>query len=108
MRRMRQIGVTGLRVLERHHKAMGKSIGQPFWTDVGSPFERGNAVDLCGQRLKASNDFLNLLLGHLRLDFEEDDMPGQTMTNSILTRGGAKTAWFKDTEGNILAVSQRL
>src|SRR5437773_2304042 len=75
MRRMRQIGVTGVRVLERHHKAMGKSIGQPFWTDVGSPFERGNAVDLCGQRLKASNDFLNLLLGHLRLDFEEDDMP---------------------------------
>jgi predicted enzyme related to lactoylglutathione lyase len=40
--------------------------------------------------------------------FEEYDMPGQTMTNSILTRGGAKTAWFKDTEGNILAVSQRL
>jgi hypothetical protein len=36
------------------------------------------------------------------------DMPGQTMTNSILTRGGAKTAWFKDTEGNILAVSQRI
>ncbi|PYR59675.1 MAG: glyoxalase, partial [Acidobacteria bacterium] len=26
----------------------------------------------------------------------------------IATGGGAKTAWFKDTEGNILAVSQRL
>ena len=38
--------------------------------------------------------------------FEEYDMPGQPMTNSILTAGGAKTAWFKDTEGNILAVSQ--
>ena len=38
--------------------------------------------------------------------FEEYDMPGQRMTNSILTAGGAKTAWFKDTEGNILAVSQ--
>jgi hypothetical protein len=25
-----------------------------------------------------------------------------------MTGGGAKTAWFKDTEGNILAVSQRL
>jgi hypothetical protein len=24
------------------------------------------------------------------------------------TGGGAKTAWFKDTEGNILAISQRL
>lgn len=40
--------------------------------------------------------------------FEEYDMPGVTMKNSILTGGGAKTAWFKDTEGNILAVSQRL
>jgi glyoxalase/bleomycin resistance protein/dioxygenase superfamily protein len=25
-----------------------------------------------------------------------------------VTAGGAKTAWFKDTEGNTLAVSQRL
>jgi predicted enzyme related to lactoylglutathione lyase len=40
--------------------------------------------------------------------FEEYDMPGMTMKNSIMTGGGAKTAWFKDTEGNILAVSQRL
>jgi predicted enzyme related to lactoylglutathione lyase len=40
--------------------------------------------------------------------FEEYDMPGVTMRNSIATGGGAKTAWFKDTEGNILAVSQRL
>ena len=40
--------------------------------------------------------------------FEEYDMPGIKMTNSIATGGGAKTAWFKDTEGNILAVSQRL
>jgi predicted enzyme related to lactoylglutathione lyase len=40
--------------------------------------------------------------------FEEYDMPGVTMKNSIATAGGAKTAWFKDTEGNILAVSQRL
>ena len=39
--------------------------------------------------------------------FEEYDMPGVTMRNSIATAGGAKTAWFKDTEGNILAVSQR-
>jgi predicted enzyme related to lactoylglutathione lyase len=40
--------------------------------------------------------------------FEEYNMPGMPMTNSIATAGGAKTAWFKDTEGNILAVSQRL
>jgi hypothetical protein len=34
-------------------------------------------------------------------------MPGMKMRNSIFTGGGAKTAWFKNTEGNILAVSQR-
>ena len=40
--------------------------------------------------------------------FEEYDIPGVNMKNSIATGGGAKTAWFKDTEGNILAISQRL
>jgi predicted enzyme related to lactoylglutathione lyase len=42
------------------------------------------------------------------VNFEEYDMPGVAMKNSIATGGGARTAWFKDTEGNILAVSQRL
>jgi hypothetical protein len=40
--------------------------------------------------------------------FEEYDLPGLKTVNSIATGGGAKTAWFKDSEGNILAVSQRL
>ena len=33
-------------------------------------------------------------------------MPGLETRNSIAVGGGAKTAWFKDTEGNILAISQ--
>jgi catechol 2,3-dioxygenase-like lactoylglutathione lyase family enzyme len=40
--------------------------------------------------------------------FEEYDLPGMSTKNSVATGGGAKTAWFKDTEGNILAVSQTL
>jgi catechol 2,3-dioxygenase-like lactoylglutathione lyase family enzyme len=40
--------------------------------------------------------------------FEEYNVPGMKMENSIMSAGGAKTAWFKDTEGNILAISQRL
>jgi catechol 2,3-dioxygenase-like lactoylglutathione lyase family enzyme len=40
--------------------------------------------------------------------FEQYDMPGMNKTSGIATAGGAKTAWFKDTEGNILAVSQTL
>lgn len=30
------------------------------------------------------------------------------MENSVATGSGAKTGWFKDTEGNIFAVSQTL
>jgi catechol 2,3-dioxygenase-like lactoylglutathione lyase family enzyme len=40
--------------------------------------------------------------------FEEYDMGQLKTVNSIATGGGAKTAWFKDTEGNILAISQRM
>ena len=40
--------------------------------------------------------------------FEEYDMPGIKTEHGIASSGGAKTAWFKDTEGNILAVSQRV
>jgi len=40
--------------------------------------------------------------------FEEYDMPQIKTENSIATGGGAKTAWFKDSEGNIMAISQRI
>jgi predicted enzyme related to lactoylglutathione lyase len=39
--------------------------------------------------------------------FEDYDMPGKD-ENGIVTGGGAKAAWFKDTEGNIMAVIQQL
>ena len=31
-------------------------------------------------------------------------MPGEKSPSGIITAGGAKAAWFKDTEGNILAI----
>jgi predicted enzyme related to lactoylglutathione lyase len=40
--------------------------------------------------------------------FEEYDMPGMKTVNGIATAGGAKAAWFKDTEGNILALIETL
>ena len=42
------------------------------------------------------------------LVFLEYDMPAIKTQNGVATGGGAKTAWFKDTEGNILAISERL
>ena len=38
--------------------------------------------------------------------FFQYDMPG--MKDGIATAGGAKTAWFKDPEGNILAIVQSM
>jgi predicted enzyme related to lactoylglutathione lyase len=38
--------------------------------------------------------------------FLEYDMPGLKTTNGIATGGGAKSAWFKDSEGNIMAIIQ--
>ena len=38
--------------------------------------------------------------------FERYDMPGVEGDGDIVTGGGARAAWFKDTEGNILAVIQ--
>jgi len=40
--------------------------------------------------------------------FEEYDKPDMKTKDSIFIGGGAKAAWFKDTEGNILAVIQDL
>lgn len=36
------------------------------------------------------------------------DMPGERSPQGAVTAGGAKAAWFKDTEGNIMAVIQTL
>ncbi len=63
---------------------------------------------------KASQAFwqvedIELEVGELKrrgVKFEEYDMPGMKSENSIYTGGGARAAWFKDTEGNIMAVIQ--
>lgn len=33
-----------------------------------------------------------------------DDMPGDRSPQGAITAGGAKAAWFRDTEGNIMAL----
>lgn len=36
--------------------------------------------------------------------FEDYDMPGEKSPSGVITAGGAKAAWFKDSEANILAI----
>jgi len=40
--------------------------------------------------------------------FEDYDMPGEKSAAGAITAGGAKAAWFRDSEGNILALIQNL
>lgn len=40
--------------------------------------------------------------------FENFDMPEEKSPAGAVTAGGAKAAWFKDSEGNILALIQSL
>jgi catechol 2,3-dioxygenase-like lactoylglutathione lyase family enzyme len=40
------------------------------------------------------------------VSFEEYDMPNLKTQGGIATAAGAKAAWFKDSEGNILAIIQ--
>lgn len=40
--------------------------------------------------------------------FEQYDMPGERSPEGAVTAGGAKAAWFKDSEGNIMALIQDL
>lgn len=40
------------------------------------------------------------------VEFEHYDLPDLKTGGDIATGGGARSAWFKDTEGNILAIVQ--
>lgn len=40
--------------------------------------------------------------------FEEYDMPGARSPEGAVIAGGAKAAWFKDSEGNIMAVIENV
>jgi predicted enzyme related to lactoylglutathione lyase len=42
------------------------------------------------------------------VEFESYDLPGVKTHDGIAAGGGAKAAWFRDTEGNIMALVQAL
>lgn len=51
------------------------------------------------------------LIGDLKargVKFEDYDMPGERSPAGAVIAGGAKAAWFKDSEGNIMALIENL
>ena len=86
--------------------------------------QAGGVVYECGQNTacflyptpnagtsKASQAFWQVEIAELKargVAFENYDMPGDKSASGAISAGGAKAAWFKDTEGNILAIVQNL
>jgi predicted enzyme related to lactoylglutathione lyase len=42
------------------------------------------------------------------VEFETYDSPGEKSPEGAITAGGAKAAWFKDSEGNIMALIEEV
>ncbi|MES3000019.1 MAG: VOC family protein [Pseudomonadota bacterium] len=53
-------------------------------------------------------DSLIVALKAKGVKFEDYDMPGEKSAAGAISAGGAKAAWFKDSEGNIMALIQNL
>jgi predicted enzyme related to lactoylglutathione lyase len=87
--------------------------------DEGLVFEAGNNTQLYlykRDQTKADHTVASFMVGDIETEvnhlknkgvlFEEYDLPNIKTVNSIATSGKFKSAWFKDTEGNIISVSQ--
>ncbi len=54
-------------------------------------------------------DDLDAEMEYLRgkgVEFEEYDMPGLKTSDGVAETGGLRSAWFKDPDGNILAITE--
>jgi catechol 2,3-dioxygenase-like lactoylglutathione lyase family enzyme len=71
-----------------------------------SPYA-GTAKNTCAEW---SVDDIDAVMTELRgrgVTFEEYDMPGFKTENGVATLGPFKGSWFKDSEGNLLAITQK-
>jgi predicted enzyme related to lactoylglutathione lyase len=79
-------------------------------TEVFMYVSGGAGISKASQAFWAVKD-LKAEVAELRargLTFEQYDMPGMKMQDGIVESGGALAAWFKDSEGNIMALIQSL
>ena len=72
-------------------------------------YETGNAGSAKNTAMCWLTEDLDAEMAELRgrgVDFEDYDFPGLQTQNGVATIGQEKSAWFVDSEGNILCVSQ--
>jgi predicted enzyme related to lactoylglutathione lyase len=100
-------GIVGLKVREEFAGGVVYECGNGSWVFM---YPTPNAGTNKASTLFWSVDDVEAEVAALKargVVFEEYDFPQMKTVNSIATGGGARTAWFKDTEGNTLAISQK-
>jgi catechol 2,3-dioxygenase-like lactoylglutathione lyase family enzyme len=73
-------------------------------------YETPNAGTAQNTAMGWSTDDIEATVAYLRdrgVVFEDYDFPGVKTVNGIATTPADRAAWFKDSEGNILCVSQK-
>ena len=111
--------------LERAKKFYGETLGLKLTEKNGTPdghlyFEAGGGTGLVvyqrPEAPKAENtvagfevDDIEAVMKQLRengVTFEEYDYPNFKTVNGVATMGSFKSSWFKDPDGNIVALNQ--
>ncbi|MCU1597160.1 MAG: Glyoxalase/Bleomycin resistance protein/Dioxygenase superfamily [Glaciihabitans sp.] len=73
-------------------------------------YETSNAGTAQNTQMGWMTDDLDAEMSSLRergVQFEDYDIPGMKTENGVATMDGMKSAWFRDTEGNFICISQR-
>ena len=74
-------------------------------------YETSNAGTSKNTQMLWMTDDLDAEMARLRkrgVIFEDYDIPGLKTENGVATMSDSKSAWFRDTEGNFLCISQTL
>lgn len=83
-----------------------------MYTSSGSGFEiyeTENAGTAKNTQMNWMTDDLEAEMKQLRehgVVFEDYDIPGLKTVDGVATMGDSKSAWFRDTEGNFLCITQ--
>jgi catechol 2,3-dioxygenase-like lactoylglutathione lyase family enzyme len=102
-------GTLGLKLDERHDIEGFPEARFEAGTGTLSTYQSGYAGQAGHTLAGFSVDDLDATMADLRsrgVTFEDYDMPGLKTENGVATFGGLRAAWFKDPDGNILAIDE--
>jgi catechol 2,3-dioxygenase-like lactoylglutathione lyase family enzyme len=98
-------GTLGLKVVHAEgQEALTFQSGRSQLIVYRSQFAGTNKATAANWMLGADLEMTVAALGQKGVKFEHYDLPGATLKGDVHVMGDFKTAWFKDPDGNILAV----